>query len=65
MLARDSRILQSLGSTLLFRARPRLLQTEDDGSDDLEAPSPNALKAIRKHSNRRHGIYGGLVKRDV
>ena len=39
--------------------------SEDDGSDDLEAPSPNALKAIRKHSNRRHEIYGGLVKKDV
>ena len=39
--------------------------SEDDGSDDLEAPSIITLKAIRKHSNRRHGIYGGFVKKDV
>ena len=39
--------------------------SEEGASDDLEAPSSITLKAIRKHSNRRHGIYGGLVGRDV
>jgi hypothetical protein len=39
--------------------------SEDDGFDDLEARSSIALKAIRKHSNRRHRIYGSLVVKDA
>ena len=35
--------------------------SEGDGSDDLEVSSSIALEAIREHSNRRHGIYGGFV----
>jgi len=35
------------------------------GIVDFEAPSPTTLKAIHKQSNRRHGIYGGLVAKHV
>lgn len=35
--------------------------SEDDGSDDLEVPSPIVLRSIRKHSDRRLGIYGSLA----
>jgi hypothetical protein len=57
MLARGSRILQSLVSTLMFPNRLHLLQRT---IDNLAAPSPIILKPSRKHSNRRRGIYGGL-----
>jgi hypothetical protein len=39
--------------------------SEVDRYDDLAAPSSITLKAIRKHSNRRHGIYGSLVGKDI
>ena len=39
--------------------------SEDDGSDDLKAPSPIFLKSIRKHSDRRLGIYGSLITKYV
>ena len=39
--------------------------SEDDRYDDLAAPSPAILKPSRKHFNRRHGIYGGLVGKDI
>ena len=39
--------------------------SEDEGSDDPEAASPIILKPIRKHSDRRHGIYGSLAMNHV
>jgi len=39
--------------------------SEEDGPDDLKVPSSITLKDIHKHSNRRHGIYGSLVGKDV
>ena len=39
--------------------------SDDDRYDDFAVPSPIILKPSRKHFNRRHGIYGGLVEKDV
>jgi len=39
--------------------------SEEGASEDLAAPSPTILKSSRKHFNRRHGIYGGLVGKDI
>jgi hypothetical protein len=39
--------------------------SEGGASNDLEAPSSITLKSSRKYSNRRHGIYGGFVGKDI